>query len=111
MNAKQPVTTDKLTVKVDPLIQPEAVADTPLQKAHKARKPINPNETKEMKLSRLANKRVTSAIAKIRLIGNLAAYKPTEPQVDKIMEALGASCAGVDARLRATVKTEVAFII
>jgi len=61
-------------------------------------------ETKEQKLIRLATSRVAKACKSISLIGNLAAYRPTEKDVDTIMEALGATCAGVENRLRGVQK-------
>lgn len=66
-------------------------------------------ETKEQKMVRLGNKRVERAIGNIRLIGNLAAYKPSEEQIDQIMTALGASCAKVEARLRGQSKESYTF--
>ncbi|MDR5730670.1 MAG: hypothetical protein RB191_24940 [Terriglobia bacterium] len=68
-------------------------------------------ETREDKLRRLAIKRVNKAVNSIRLIGNLAAYKPTDEQVDKIMEQLGETCARIDARLRGTKKDAAAFTL
>lgn len=64
-------------------------------------------ETKEQKLIRLANKRVANACAKISLIGNLGAYKPTDEQVTKIMTALGESCARVQNRLEGSRKESI----
>lgn len=66
--------------------------------------PAAVKETREEKLRRLASKRVAAAATKIRLIGNLSAYRPTDEQVDKIMEALGECCARIDARLRGSKK-------
>lgn len=68
-------------------------------------------ETREQKLVRLANKRVANAIAKITVIGNLAAYKPTGEQIEKIMTALGESCARVQNRLEGTRKDSVTFTL
>jgi hypothetical protein len=68
-------------------------------------------ETKQDKLYRLSQARVTAAINRIRLVGNLSAYKPTDPQVDAIMEALGEACARIDARLRGTKKDAVPFTL
>lgn len=65
------------------------------------------NEDKPAKLRRIGNDRLKKACNGIRLIGNLAAYKPTDEQIDKIMEALGSSCAAVDARLRGTRRDNV----
>jgi hypothetical protein len=71
-----------------------------------AEKPV---ETKEQKMLRLGNKRVTRALSAIRLIGNLAAYKPTEAQVTAIEEALGTSCLAVVQRLNGTRKEAYTF--
>lgn len=68
-------------------------------------------ETKEQKLSRLAAKRVTKACKYISLVGNLAAYRPTDKDIDKMMEALGQSCAQVEARLRGTRKESFNFTL
>lgn len=62
--------------------------------------PEKPAETREEKLIRLGNKRVAAAITKIRLIGNLSAYKPTDEQVDKIMQAIAEAAQRMDNRLR-----------
>ena len=68
-------------------------------------------ETKEQKLVRLGGKRVASALQRIRLIGNLHSYKPTDGDIDKIMTALGDACAGVEARLRGTRKESYTFTL
>lgn len=68
-------------------------------------------ETREQKLERLAGKRVTSALNKIRLIGNLAAYKPDDEQVDKICVALADAAQRVEARLRGTRKESAEFTL
>lgn len=79
------------------------------KKANVSEMPPATPETRAEKLVRLAEKRITKAVNTIRLIGNLAAYKPTDPQVDKMMEALGEACARVDARLRGTRKADEKF--
>jgi len=38
---------------------------------------------KQEKLKELANKRVPSAVKRIKLVGNLANYKPTAAEVDR----------------------------
>lgn len=70
-----------------------------------------PAETREDKLKRLGMARVKKACNTIRLVGNLAAYKPTDEQIDAIMEQLGSSCAAIDARMRGTKRTEVNFTL
>lgn len=67
------------------------------------------NEDRPAKLRRIGMERIKKAVNTIRLIGNLAAYKPTDEQIDKIMEALGGACAAIDARLRGTRKSDVDF--
>lgn len=49
-----------------------------------------PDETKEQKFKRLADKRVNTALKKIKLIGNLSGsgYSYTEEQITKINDAL-----------------------
>jgi len=63
---------------------------------------------KKVKLKELAEKRVPAAIEKIRLIGNLAGYKPSSQQVDKIMSALCDACKKIEGRLRGNVEEEEA---
>lgn len=70
-----------------------------------------PVETKEQKLQRLAEQRVPRACKYILLIGNLAAYKPTDADTDAIMAALGDACATVDNRLRAVKKSVTPFTL
>jgi len=66
-------------------------------------------ESKSDKLTRLASARVPRACRYILMIGNLAAYKPTDSDVDQIMEALGSACASVENRLRGTKKSVEPF--
>jgi len=79
--------------------------------SHSTEPAEKPVETKEQKLIRLANYRVTKACKYINYIGNLAAYKPTESQIDKMVEALGQSCARVEARLKGTRSESISFQI
>jgi len=62
---------------------------------------VDPNETAEQKLLRLASYRVTKAIERINQIGNLANYKPTEEQVKKICDALYGAVEGIEKRMLA----------
>lgn len=73
--------------------------------------PEKPPETKEQKLIRLANARVTKACKYISLIGNLSAYKPTSKDIEAIMTALGESCARVENRLNGTKSESVTFTL
>lgn len=73
--------------------------------------PDAPVETREAKLKRLATSRVMKARNGIRLLGNLSAYKPTDADVDKIMQAIGETCAAVEARLRGTRKDSTEFTL
>lgn len=66
-------------------------------------------ETREQKLVRLANARVTKACKYISLVGNLAAYKPTDAQIAKIMAALADSCARVENRMTGTRTESISF--
>lgn len=66
-------------------------------------------ETRDEKMIRLGEKRVAKAMNSIRLVGNLAAYRPTDKQVDTIMEMLGSTCASVEARLRGTRRDTIHF--
>lgn len=92
-----------------PTKRPGKTPLTPEQK--EARAAVLKAETKEDKLRRMAKARVTKAVNVIRLIGNLAAYKPTEEQTDKIMEAIGSMCAAVEARLRGVKRDDKPFTI
>lgn len=68
-------------------------------------------ESREQKLARLADARVTSACHRIRLVGNLAAYKPSSAQVASIMEALGMACASIQNRFEGTRKEAFTFTL
>ena len=57
---------------------------------------------KRAKLIELSGKRVSVAIKRISLVGNLAAYKPTEAEAEKIVEALEAAVGVVRTRLKIT---------
>lgn len=61
-----------------------------------------PAETPESKLIRLSSARVSAAIHRIELCGNLANYKPTPEQATKIVEALKGTVKSVEARLMNT---------
>lgn len=72
---------------------------------------VKVTETRDQKLQRLANARIKQAANKIRLIGNLTAYRPTPEQTDKIMAALQDMCVRVEARLRASKQEVVDFTL
>lgn len=67
------------------------------------------DETKAQKFSRLATKRVNTALAKIKLIGNLAGagYEYTPEQVGTITRALAETCKATLAKFDKTAKKEV----
>ena len=73
------------------------------KKATKSTEPVVV-ETKEQKLKRLAAARVSAALVKIRLIGNLAAYKPTPEQSQSIIAALNEAVSVVESKLTVTTK-------
>ncbi len=62
----------------------------------------NPNETPEDKFKRIANLRVTNAIKKIKMIGNLSAsaYKYSDEQIDKIISSLRQTIDEVEAKFK-----------
>ena len=99
---------------VPPVAQDEVSTTVPatdkMSKIRAARA-VPPDETREEKLIRLANARVTKACKYIALVGNLAGYKPTPGQVDKIMAALGESCARVNNRLDGVRRESITFQI
>lgn len=66
----------------------------------KPRTAVPEGETKEQKLVRLTNARMSKVLKGIYLLGNLASYKPTSSDVDTIMTALGEACGHVEGRLR-----------
>lgn len=68
-------------------------------------------ETREQKLARLADARVTAACHRIRLVGNLAAYKPTAQQIATMMEALGMACASIQNRFEGSRKETFTFTL
>ena len=90
---------------------PAAIVDGALraEKARKGRKPPPDNESKHDKLTRLANARVTRACKVIMQIGNLAAYQPSESEVEKMMQALGESCSNVQNRLNGIRRESITF--
>lgn len=67
------------------------------------------DETKAQKFSRLATKRVNTALAKIKLIGNLAGagYEYTPEQVGTITKALAETCKATLAKFDKSAKKEV----
>lgn len=76
------------------------------EKPKTERKNANAGESKADKFRRLAKKRVPTALAKIRLIGNLggSGYEYTADQVAKIETALSESVASVVEKLHAGLK-------
>lgn len=87
----------------------------PTKKSTPKAKPVTdtsiPKESKEQKVVRLGTKRVNAAITKLRLIGQLATYKPTSEQVDKIEQQIGSSCAAMMNKLRMNRKAEETFTL
>jgi hypothetical protein len=78
-------------------------------KKRKARTPLPADETSGQKLVRLASARVPKAIKQIAFVGNLAAYKPTQEQVLRIMKALDDACEAAEARLKGTATAAAGF--
>jgi len=58
--------------------------------------------SKQERLVRLANARVPKAVKSISLLGNLAAYGPTEEQAQKIVSAMQIAVEAVADKLRTT---------
>lgn len=107
MNAKKAATTSpKPVTKVA-----ETETTTKMAVVRKGRKPVDPNESREQKLIRLANKRVTAACKYIRLIGNLATYQPTALQIQAIERALGESSASTINRLNNVREESITFTL
>lgn len=104
--AKKPTGTEVSVPEQPPVTTTATPAPGPVAVA-----PAKPAESKADKMVRLGNKRVSNTLAKIRLIGNLAAYKPSDAQIDAIMAALGESCAFVEARLRGGRKESYTFTL
>ncbi len=76
------------------------------------RAPLVPkDETPDQTLKRLARRRVTEAIKRIRLVGNLSSYRPTEEQAKLILKALDDEMNAVERRLlqQPGVKQDAAF--
>lgn len=63
---------------------------------------ISKGKSKQERLVRLANARVPKAVKAISLLGNLAAYGPTEEQAQKIVSALQIAVEAVADKLRTT---------
>ena len=68
-------------------------------------------ETREQKLCRLASARVSAALKRLDLVGNLAAYKPTEKQANAILGALVNRLNTVSARLKGAKSSEGGFAL
>lgn len=62
-----------------------------------------PKENPQITLKRLASKRVTKATKAVRLVGNLARYKPTEAQENAIIGALKEAVKNVEAQFAGNV--------
>lgn len=56
--------------------------------ARKPRVKVDPNETREQKFARLANKRVNTVLKHIALVGNLASYPHSPEQGERIVSAI-----------------------
>ena len=98
--------------KAPPVVEaPKAVIDgaVKMEKARKGRKAPPANESIHDKLIRLSAFRVTRACKLIQQIGNLANYKPSEPEIERIMQALGESCASVQNRLNGIRRDSITF--
>lgn len=68
-------------------------------------------ETREAKLRRLAAARVSAALKRLDLVGNLAAYKPTEAQSNAILRALADKLNAVSARLKGAKSSQGGFAL
>lgn len=89
--------------KTTTLTQPKGEAKAP----RKAREKIDPNETARQRFQRIAGKRTKTALAKIKLLANLAnlsAYEYTAVDVDKIEKAISDRTASAVAALRAALE-------
>jgi hypothetical protein len=83
---------------------PNAIAKRRIKMAQAVKQMPTPNpkpkNDKTAKLRQLAATRVPRAVKAIGLVGNLAAYSPTNDQVTAIAKALTDAVEGVEARLR-----------
>ena len=89
-----------------------SIAKEVLKNARKGRSPVDPNETPEAKFIRLAQKRMTRALAMIRYVGNLAnrrQYTYTDGQSAKIVNTLIDAVATVKQKFAADQKQEDTF--
>ena len=68
-----------------------ANAAAPAAKPKRKRVAVDPNETQEAKLIRLASHRVNRILTHVKLLGNLGRLKPTEAQKTAVFEAIKAS--------------------
>ena len=72
--------------------------------SRKPREKVDPNETPRARFQRIGGKRAKTALAKIKLLGNInntRAYDYTAADVDKIEKALTDRVASVIAAMRA----------
>lgn len=89
---------DQFTIRGQAIMAAPAPAPKPVEivkPARKARKPIDPNESKADKFRRLAVHRVTRAVKFTRSLASLAnksQYEYTEEQIKKITDALNDAC-------------------
>lgn len=77
---------------------------TKSKEPRKAREKVNPDETPRQRFQRVGGKRVKTALAKIKLIGNInntRQYDYAADDVDKIEKALADRLANVIATMRA----------
>lgn len=67
------------------------------------------SETKEQAMTRLAKKRVPRAVQAIRIVGNLASYRPSAAAAAHIVSTLRAELDAVERSLLAGKTSAVAF--
>jgi len=96
-------------------LPPEMIYHTPPEKGEtedqKAARIAHNAKARSLRLVLIGTKRVNRAVKSIQLIGNLAAYKPKDEQVDKICQALAEACQLLEARLRGTIRKDVDFTL
>lgn len=71
--------------------------------------PVPVKETPAQMLSRLAKARVPRAVAAVRSLANLASYKPSPEQTERIMATMRTELDALETALRSGRKTTVAF--
>jgi hypothetical protein len=93
------------------IAKPPGIYDVAPQNETKEAKRVRLAKRLELKLLELSAKRVTKACNAITLVGNLATYRPTEEDAEKIMKELTDACMFVAQRLAGVKRDKTKFTL